>query len=218
MADDPAGGPAAGGQPTGRPATGGPRPDTAPSPADARPLRVLGAGSVGPSGTVWAALARRYAGERFDRTPRGRQICLIDYAELRDPAVWETIADERAAHLSELLWVVMVTGSGVPAATGGPGGIGGPARASRLFEAAGWQVLTVRYGRRLEALFRAPGGHALRSRLDLLTPAEFQDLLHTRGTDLRRRLAGPGTAGAGISRLLDTLSDEQILACLVGLC
>ncbi len=175
---------------------------------------MLGAGSVGPSGTVWAALARRYAGERFDRTPRGRQICLIDYAELRDPAVWETIADEPAAHLSELLWVVMVTGSGVPAAPGGPGGIGGPARASRLFEAAGWQVLTVRYGRRLEALFRAPDGHALRSRLDLLTPAEFQDLLHTRGTDLRRRLAGPGTAGAGISRLLDTLSDEQILACL----
>ncbi|WP_261561760.1 pyruvate dehydrogenase [Frankia tisae] len=209
VADDPVGEPAAGGPPTNWP-----RPDTAPPPADARPLRVLGAGSVGPSGTVWAALARRYAGERFDRTPRGRQICLIDYAELRDPAVWETIADERATHLGELLWVVMVTGSGVSAAAGGPGGIGGPARASRLFEAAGWQVLTVRYGRRLEALFRAPGGHALRSRLDLLTPAEFQDLLHTRGTDLRRRLAGPGTTGAGVSRLLDTLTDEQILACL----
>ncbi|WP_261570248.1 pyruvate dehydrogenase, partial [Frankia gtarii] len=209
VADDPVGGPTG-----GAPPTDWPRPDTAPPPADAPPLRVLGAGSVGPSGTVWAALARRYAGERFDRTPRGRQICLIDYAELRDPAVWETIADERAAHLGELLWVVMVTGSGVSAATGGPGGIGGPARASRLFEAAGWQVLTVRYGRRLEALFRAPGGHALRSRLDLLTPAEFQDLLHTRGTDLRRRLAGPGTTGAGVSRLLDTLTDEQILACL----
>ncbi|WP_396230573.1 pyruvate dehydrogenase [Frankia sp. ACN1ag] len=209
VAGDPIGGPAA-----GDPPAGWLRPDGAPPLADSRPLRVLGAGNVGPSGTVWAALARRYAGERFDRTPRGRQICLIDYAELRDPAVWETIADERAAHLGELLWVVMVTGTSVSAATGGPGGIGGPGRAARLFEAAGWQVLTVRYGRRLEALFRAPGGHALRSRLDLLTPAEFRDLLHARGADLRRRLAGPGTAGAGISRLLDTLTDEQILACL----
>ncbi|SNQ48003.1 Pyruvate dehydrogenase complex, dehydrogenase (E1) component (fragment) [Frankia canadensis] len=83
-----------------------------------------------------------------------------------------------------------------------------------MFEAAGWQVLTVRHGRRLGALLRAPGGQALTSRLDQLSPAEYQDLLHLRGTELRRRLAGPGAAGAGVSRLLDTMGDDEILACL----
>ncbi|MCL9760796.1 pyruvate dehydrogenase [Frankia sp. AiPa1] len=207
-----------------------------------RPPRRLATGNVGPSGTVWAALAHRFAGSRFDLTPRGRQICLIDFAELRDPAVWETIADERIAHLGELFWVVLVSGSGLadgwPGGAGatsgwtgtggvedprdagslggaaGPGGIGGPRRAARMFEAAGWQVLTVRHGRRLSALSRAPGGAALMARLDQFTPARYRELLRARGTELRRQLAGPGAAGAGISRLLDTLTDEEILACL----
>ncbi|TFE25155.1 pyruvate dehydrogenase [Frankia sp. B2] len=187
------------------------RPNGVRSGPDGRPLRALGAGNIGPSGTVWAALARRYAGERFDRTPRGRQICLIDYSELHDPTVWETITDERVAHLGELFWVVTVSGS---APTGPVGGIGKPARAARMFEAAGWQVLTVRYGRVLEALFRAPGGHALRNRLDQLPMGEYRALLQAHGADLRRRLAGPGASGAGISRLLDTLTDDEIHACL----
>ncbi|WP_308222419.1 pyruvate dehydrogenase [Frankia sp. AgB32] len=202
------------------------RPDAAPNPG---PLRMLGAGNVGPSGTVWAALARRFAGERFDLAPRGRQICLVDFAELRDPAVWETITDERVAHLGELFWVVTVAGGGIAAGgaagpggeaargVGGPGGVGGPARAARMFEAAGWQVLSVRFGRRLAALLERPGGHALRARLDQLTPAQYRELLHARGTELRRQLAGPGATGVGISRLLDTLSDEEILACLCDL-
>lgn len=187
-----------------------------------RPLRRLGSGNVGPSGTVWAALAHRFAGSRFDHTPGGRQICLIDFTELRDPSVWESITDERVAHLGELFWVVLVSGTGIsdgwqPGATGAAresGGVGGPGRAARMFEAAGWQVLTVRHGRRLGALSRAPGGPALMARLDQLTPAQYQELLHTRGAELRRRLAGPGAAGVGISRLLDTLPDEEILACL----
>ncbi len=206
------------------------RPGAVPAPG---PLRMLGAGNVGPSGTVWAALARRFAGERFDLAPRGRQICLVDFAELRDPAVWETITDERVAHLGELFWVVTVAGGGVAGGgvaaggvaaggtaagggggVGGVGGVGGPDRAARMFEAAGWQVLSVRFGRRLAAVLERPGGQALRARLDQLTPAQYRDLLDARGADLRRGLAGPGATGVGVSRLLDTLSDEEILACL----
>nr|WP_018502644.1 Pyruvate dehydrogenase complex dehydrogenase (E1) component-like protein [Parafrankia discariae] len=190
-------------------------------PATRRPPRATGAGNVGPNGTIWSALASRFAGERFDRAPTGRQICLIDFAELRDSAVWEAVTDERVSHLGELFWVVLVTG-GAPADSGAPGtptapgpggppgGIGGPARAARMFEAAGWQVLTLRYGRRLAALFRAPGGAALRARLDAMSPAEYLALLRLDGTELRRRLAGPGASGAGVDRLLDGLSDEQL--------
>ncbi|CAI7976958.1 pyruvate dehydrogenase E1 component [Frankia sp. Hr75.2] len=217
----------------GLPVAAGPRPpDRLPSldrvdgaaaagPSTRRPPRATGAGNVGPNGTIWSALASRFAGERFDRAPSGRQICLIDFAELRDSAVWEAVTDERVSHLGELFWVVLVTGgaptdSGAPGTPAGPGpggppgGVGGPARAARMFEAAGWQVLTLRYGRRLAALFRAPGGAALRARLDAMSPAEYLALLQLDGTELRRRLAGPGASGAGVDRLLDGLSDEQI--------
>ncbi|MCK9902436.1 pyruvate dehydrogenase [Parafrankia colletiae] len=180
--------------------------------------RATGAGNVGPTGTIWSALAGRFAGTRFDRAPHGRQICLIDFAELRDSTVWEAVTDERVSHLGELFWVVLVTGAvpGEAAGTAGipPGGVGSPARAARMFEAAGWQVLTLRYGRRLSALFGAPGGVALRARLDAMAPAEYLSLLHLDGPELRRRLAGPGAAGIGVSRLLDGLTDDEIHAAL----
>jgi pyruvate dehydrogenase E1 component len=179
-------------------------------------LRATGAGTAGPSGTVWGALARRYAGARFDQAPGGRAICIISYPELRDSAVWEAVTDERTSYLGELFWIVLVAGAPVGAEVpgGDRSGLGGPARAARMFEAAGWQVLTLRYGRRLEALFRRPGGQALRARLDRMTPAEYHELLLTRGRELRRRLAGPGAAGAGISGLLDDLTDEEVLTAL----
>ena len=34
-----------------------------------------------------------------------------------------------------------------------------------MFSAAGWQVITLKYGRLLEELFTRPGGEALRHRI-----------------------------------------------------
>lgn len=190
-----------------------------PSGRAARSLRATGAGTVGPCGTVWGALARRFAGTRFDQLPGGRIIGLLDYPELRDPAVWAAVTDERTPYLGELFWIVLVTGAAVGAESAGPrrtglGGPGGPDRAARMFEAAGWQVLTLRYGRRLTALFGRPGGQALRARLGRMPEQEYRELLGARGLELRRRLAGPGAAGVGVAGLLETLTDEQIHAAL----
>ena len=76
-----------------------------------------------------------------------------------------------------------------------------PASAARLqgmFEAAGWQVITVKYGRLLEELFARPGGELLRSAIDQMPNPEYQRLLRCRADELRDRLpgAGPGR-GAG---------------------
>ncbi|MDT3442045.1 pyruvate dehydrogenase [Pseudofrankia sp. BMG5.37] len=190
-----------------------------PTGPSARALRATGAGTVGPSGTVWGALARRLAGARFDHAPGGRAVCILRYPELRDAAVWEAVTDERTPYLGELLWVVLVTGAAVGAEAegverAGLSGPAGPDRAARMFEAAGWQVLTLRYGRRLAGLFRRPGGQAFRGRLARMSQDEYRELLVTRGPELRRRLAGPGAAGAGIAGLVDTLTDDEIHAAL----
>jgi pyruvate dehydrogenase E1 component len=202
-------------------AAGGLGPPRLPIPAgrSARSLRAAGAGTVGPGSTIWNALARRFAGTRFDPSPGGRIICILEYPELRDAALWEAVTDERTPYLGELLWVVLVSGAAVgahaegqpPAGLGGPGG---PDRAARMFEAAGWQVLTLRFGRRLHALFRRPGGQALRARLSRMSQDEYRELLVTHGPELHRRLAGPGAAGVGISGLLELLGDAGIHAAL----
>jgi pyruvate dehydrogenase complex dehydrogenase (E1) component len=43
-----------------------------------------------------------------------------------------------------------------------------------MFEAAGWQTVTVKYGRRLRALFERRGGEALRARIDAMPNEEDQ--------------------------------------------
>ena len=132
-------------------------------------------------------MARRYLEHhRFEAPPRGRQIALLGDAELDEGAVWEAIADPWVARLGEVLWVVDLNRQSldrvVPDIAFG--------RLAGMFEAAGWQVLTVKYGRRLEALFERPGGEALRRRIDEMPNEEYQRLLRAEPAELRERLPG----------------------------
>ena len=58
------------------------------------------------------------------------------------------------AKLGEILWVIDLNRQSldrvVPDIAAG--------RLASMFESAGWQCLTVKYGRRLEELFERPGG------------------------------------------------------------
>ena len=59
-----------------------------------------------------------------------------------------------------------------------------------MFDAAGWQVLTVKYGGVLEELFAHPGGDALRARIDEMSNPEYQRLLRCPPAEMRARLPG----------------------------
>ena len=65
-----------------------------------------------------------------------------------------------------------------------------------MFAAAGWQVITLKYGRLLEELFARPGGEALRQRIDAMPNPEYQRLLRCHPDELRDRLPG-GDESAG---------------------
>jgi pyruvate dehydrogenase E1 component len=87
-----------------------------------------------------------------------------------------------------------------------------------MFAAAGWQVLTVKYGRLLEGIFQRPGGGALRDRIDDMPNPEYQRLLRCRPADLRHRLPGPGGPQAGqLRELLAGVGDAELHAAFRGL-
>ena len=88
----------------------------------------------------------------------GRQIALLGDAELDEGAVWEAVADPIVARLGEVLWVVDLNRQSLDRVV--PDIAAGRLRA--MFEAAGWHAETVKYGRRLHALFERDGGEALR--------------------------------------------------------
>ena len=89
----------------------------------------------------------------------------------------------------------------------------GATRLQGMFAAAGWQVLTVKYGRLLQELFARPGGEALRRRIDEMSNPEYQRLLRCTAAQLRERLPGDAeTMRRGLRALVDALDDATLRA------
>jgi len=164
-----------------------------------------GSVGIGATAPVWGALARRFVDSHFG-ADGGRQYSLIGDAELDEGACWEAIADPMVAELGELVWVVDLNRQSLDRVVPG---IGAP-RLQGMFAAAGWQVLTVKYGRLLERLFAMPGGESLRHRIDEMPNPEYQRLLRLDASGIRERLPGDGPGADAIREILAAVSDETL--------
>ncbi|MGZ5339516.1 MAG: 1-deoxy-D-xylulose-5-phosphate synthase N-terminal domain-containing protein [Thermoleophilaceae bacterium] len=167
-----------------------------------------GSVGIGATAPIWGAMARRYLEtHRLEAPPMGRQIALVGDAELDEGAVWEAIVDPSVAKLGEVLWVVDLNRQSldrvVPDIAFG--------RWANMFEAAGWQTISVKYGSRLEALFERPGGPELRTRIDEMPNEEYQRLLRAQPAELRERLPG---GQRDLGRLVKKLGDSDLRAAL----
>ncbi|MFK0111990.1 transketolase-like TK C-terminal-containing protein [Streptomyces sp. NPDC091217] len=172
-----------------------------------------GSVGIGATAPIWGAIARRYVDGRFGGAGVGRQYSLLGDAELDEGAVWEAVQDPMVPGLGELVWIVDLNRQSLDRVV--------PAMATEklqgMFAAAGWQVLTVKYGGLLAELFTRPGGAALRARIDSMANPEFQRLLRCTAAQLRVRLPGSGPQAAPIAELIASLDDETLLAALRNL-
>jgi pyruvate dehydrogenase E1 component len=167
-----------------------------------------GSVGIGATAPIWSAFARRYLEHhRFEAPQMGRQIALVGDAELDEGAVWEAIADPSVAKLGEVLWVVDLNRQSldrvVPDIAFG--------RWAQMFEAAGWQTITVKYGHRLDELFERPGGPELRGRIDEMPNEEYQRLLRADDAALRERLPGRSRK---LAALVAELDDAELRAAI----
>jgi pyruvate dehydrogenase E1 component len=159
-----------------------------------------GSVGIGATAPVWGAVARRYLGSRFPAIENpGRQYSLLGDAELDEGAVWEAIVDPGVAELGEVVWVVDVNRQSLDRVVP----LIAADRLRGMFTAAGWQVITLKYGRLLAELFARPGGDALRHRIDAMPNPEYQRLLRCDAAELRRRLPGGDQSIAGLIAGLD---------------
>ncbi|MEV6240738.1 pyruvate dehydrogenase [Lentzea sp. NPDC051838] len=143
-----------------------------------------GSVGIGATAPIWGALSRRYVGGHFAAQPQGRQYSLVGDAELDEGACWEAILDPMVAGLGEIVWIVDFNRQSLDRVVP----LLAADRMRALFTAAGWQVITVKYGAVLEELFTRPGGAALRDRIDTMTNAEYQRLLRHTPSKLRASL------------------------------
>jgi pyruvate dehydrogenase E1 component len=172
-----------------------------------------GSVGIGATAPIWSALAHRYVAGHFEVPRGGRQIALLGDAELDEGAIWEALVDPVVPHLGEVLWIVDLNRQSldriVPDIAAG--------RIAAMFDAAGWQTITVKYGGWLRELYRREGGAALQRRIDQMPNEEYQRLLRASAEDLRERLPGSGRGRRDIARLIRDLDDDELLRAIRNL-
>jgi pyruvate dehydrogenase E1 component len=165
-----------------------------------------GSVGIGATATLWSALSQRFVSDRFGAPPGGRHIALVGDAELDEGAIWEALIDPMVPGLGNVLWIVDLNRQSldrvVPDIAAG--------RIGKMFEAAGWNTVVVKYGRKLQALFDLPDGEALRERIDSMSNEEYQRVLRSPIPEVRERLLSDVRTGAVLRRLLADISDVEV--------
>src|SRR3990172_3784464 len=120
----------------------------------------LSTGSMGLGAVTatFAALAGRYVGDHWGAREPSRFITMMGDDELDEGNVWESILEEHVAGLGNLLWIVDMNRQSLDRVTPD----GRRRTTAEWFGAAGWRVIELRSGPRLQALFAKRGGGRLR--------------------------------------------------------
>ncbi len=129
----------------------------------------VGLGSAAP---LFGALADRFTESRLGASTGGRFISLLGDAELDEGNIWEALADPLTRGLGNVLWIVDLNRQSLDRVIPG-------IRAAELeaqFRTSGWDVIELKYGRRLREAFAQPGGDLLRRRIDEMPNEQYQSL------------------------------------------
>ncbi|MBM7081430.1 transketolase-like TK C-terminal-containing protein [Micromonospora humidisoli] len=163
-----------------------------------------GSVGLGAAAPLFAAVTRRYVDAHFGTRPHSRFVALIGDAELDEGNIWEAVADPATSGLGNVMWLVDFNRQSLDRVVPG-------IRIDQWrgqFEAAGWHVVEVKYGRRLAQAYARPGGAALRDWIDRMPNEQYQSLFGLTGPALRQQFLDG--APDGIAGFIADLTDEEL--------
>ncbi len=143
----------------------------------------------------------------------GRMVALVGDAELDEGNVYEALLEGWKHELRNTWWVIDYNRQSLDAVI--TDRLFG--RIDELFSSMGWRVVTMKYGKRLEAAFREPGGEALRQWIDDCPNSLYSALVFQGGAAWRRQLLADIGDAAGIKGLLDGFNEESLAALMTNL-
>jgi pyruvate dehydrogenase E1 component len=177
---------------------------------DAAPVDFsTGSVGLGVGHTLFASLVQDYVRlHQFaasDR-PAGRMIAVMGDAELDEGNVFEALLEGWKHDVRNLWWIIDYNRQSLDGVVN-----------DRLFQkiqeffaAVGWKVVTLKYGKQLEAAFAAPGGPSLRRWIDECPNDLYAALTYQGGAAWRQRLAGDLGSEPGIGILLAQHNDASL--------
>jgi pyruvate dehydrogenase E1 component len=161
----------------------------------------VGLGAVAP---LFSAAARRFVDAHHGPRPPARFIATVGDAELDEGNVWEAIADPALQGLGNVTLIVDLNRQSLDRVVPGIQA----KRLTRFFAEAGWHVIEVKYGEKLQTAFARDGGDALRRHIDGMPNERYQSLFSVEGAELRSRFIEG--ADPAVGRFLESVPDADL--------
>jgi len=145
--------------------------------------------------------------------PPGRMIALVGDAELDEGNIFEALLEGWKHDVRNLWWVIDYNRQSLDAVVSDR--LFG--RIDAMFEMMGWRVVTLKYGRLLEAAFARPDGHHLREWIDACPNSLYSALVYKGGEGWREHLSRDLNRYPGIRAILDDHDDASLQRLMTNL-
>jgi pyruvate dehydrogenase E1 component len=174
-----------------------------------------GSVGLGVAQTLFSSLVQDYVRSHGWGQSRseGRMVALIGDAELDEGNIFECLLEGWKQRIRNCWWVIDYNRQSLDAVVRE----GLWRRYEELFRNLGWRVVILKYGSLLEAAFREPGGEKLREWIDNCPNQLYSALVFQGGSAWRKHLAGELGDQGGVSRLIDSRSDEELARLMTNL-
>jgi pyruvate dehydrogenase E1 component len=168
-----------------------------------------GSVGLGVAMTLFASLVQDYVRlkELGDASrPTGRMVALVGDAELDEGNIFEALLEGWKHDVRNLWWVIDYNRQSLDGVVNDRlfGRIG------EMFELVGWRVVTLKYGKLLEAAFAQPDGEELRQWIDDCPNSLYSALVYKGGAGWREALTRDLNQHPGIRRILDQHDDDAL--------
>src|SRR3954462_6071379 len=168
-----------------------------------------GSVGLGVGVTLFASLVQDYL--RLKRlvpsdAPPGRMIALAGDGELDEGNIFEALLEGWKHDIRNLWWVIDYNRQSLDGVVNDRlfGRIG------EMFELVGWRVVTLKYGKLLEAAFAQPDGEQLRQWIDDCPNSLYSALVYKGGAGCREALPRDFTQYPSIRRILEQHNDDTL--------
>ncbi len=143
----------------------------------------------------------------------GRMVTVFGDAELDEGNVYEALLDGAKSGLRNCWWIIDYNRQSLDAITADRSF----SRIAGLFEAMSWRVITLKYGKLLQAVEREPGGTALIEWIDRCPNDLYSALTFKGGAAWRERLLQDLEGDAEAAALIERHDDEDLHALMTNL-
>ncbi|PIW27113.1 MAG: transketolase [Rhodospirillales bacterium CG15_BIG_FIL_POST_REV_8_21_14_020_66_15] len=168
-----------------------------------------GSVGLGPAMTMFASLTQDYTRRHFEtvraREP-GRMIAVVGDAEMDEGNMYEAILEGWKHNLRNCWWIIDYNRQSLD-------GVVNDKLfrlIDRLFRAAGWRVVVMKYGKLMRGAFQKPGGKALKKWINDCPNDLYAALTFQGGRAWRDHLGADIGGEPGVADLLAAYTDDEL--------